>query len=558
MKNFNLKKQHRLLLPLSALAMVGCAQKSSSERPNMIIIMTDDHTTQAMSCYGSDLVQTPNLDRLANEGMLFNNCFVSNAISGPSRACILTGKYSHVNGFTDNSQTFDGDQQTFIKLLKAAHYQTAMVGKWHLMSEPQGFDFWSILIGQGEYYRPKFIENGETIEEEGYVSDVITDKAIGWLEQKDDDKPFAMLYYHKAPHRNWMPAQRDLGIYRDHTFPEPATLLDDYSNRSVAASSQEMAISKDMWPEWDLKIISEEDLNKDYSDPNAGAANANQQDVKRANSWVSSLKQIQNAYNRMTEEEKAKWNATYAPRIAEWQEIKDSESEQEIVRWKYQQYMQDYCATLKSVDDNVGRLLDYLEQTGQADNTIIIYTSDQGFYLGDHGWFDKRFMYDECHRTPLLVRYPNGVKAGTKSDALAMNIDFAPTLLDYAGVKVPKDIQGLSLRKVLTENGEIPCKWRDAVYYHYYEYPSWHSVKRHYGIRTHDYKLIHFYNDIDEWELFDMKRDPNEMVNRYNDQAYKDVQEMMHKKLREIQKECGDTDPTEQEIVFFQGGAINL
>ncbi|WP_297606245.1 sulfatase [uncultured Alistipes sp.] len=539
-------------VPLSVAALTGCGTPEATRQPNIVIMMTDDHTCQALSCYDNRLVETPNLDRLAREGMLFENCYVANAISGPSRACILTGKYSHKNGFTDNSRTFDGSQQTFPKLLHDAGYQTAMIGKWHLNSEPQGFDFWSILVAQGEYYSPLFIENGEEKIEPGYVTDVITDKAIGWLEQRDKDRPFAMLYYHKAPHRNWMPAQRHLGIYDDKVFPEPETLLDDYATRGRAAREQEMEIGRHMWPEWDLKLISPEQLRSDLGEAEQ-ESDANKADVKRANDWLSSVKQFQDAYNRMTDEEKTRWDAAYAPRLAEWEKIRGTASPEEIVRWKYQQYMRDYCAVIKGVDENVGRLLDYLEKIGELDNTIVIYTSDQGFFLGEHGWFDKRFMYEECQRTPLLVRYPKAVAAGTRSKALAMNIDYAPTLLDFAGVEIPADIQGRSLKGVLTSKGEIPAEWRTGVYYHYYEYPSWHSVKRHYGIRTERYKLIHFYNDVDEWELYDLQEDPNELRNRYDDPAYAAVREEMHARLKELQAEADDTDPDELQSEFFQG-----
>ncbi len=539
-------------LPLSVAALSGCgAAQEETRRPNIIIMMTDDHTCQALSCYDSRLVETPNLDRIAAEGMLFENCYVANAISGPSRACILTGKYSHKNGFTDNSRTFDSSQQTFPRLLHDAGYQTAMIGKWHLNSAPQGFDFWSILVGQGEYYSPLFIENGEEKVEEGYVTDIITDKAIGWLEQRDTERPFAMLYYHKAPHRNWMPAQRHLGIFDDKVFPEPETLMDDYSGRGSAARSQEMEIGRHMWPEWDLKLLSKEQLRGDFSVEEE--PDANKADVKRANDWLSSVKQFQAAYNRMTDEEKERWDAAYAPRLAEYNAMKDTATADEMIRWKYQQYMRDYCAVVKGVDENVGRLLDYLEQIGELDNTIIIYTSDQGFFLGEHGWFDKRFMYEECQRTPLMVRYPKAVKAGTRTKALAMNIDYAPTLLDFAGVEIPADIQGRSLKGVLTSKGKIPADWRTGVYYHYYEYPSWHSVKRHYGIRTERYKLIHFYNDVDEWELYDLKEDPRELHNRYDDPAYAAVREQLHHQLEALQLEVGDNDPDEREAEFFQG-----
>ncbi|MCQ2135413.1 MAG: sulfatase [Bacteroidales bacterium] len=533
---------------------VACS-KTAPQRPNIIVIMTDDHTCQAMSCYGSELVQTPNLDRLAAEGMRMDACYVPNAISGPSRACILTGKYSHVNGFTDNSRTFDGSQQTFPKLLHEAGYQTAMIGKWHLNSEPQGFDYWSILEGQGEYYSPLFIENGTKVIEDGYVTDVITDKALSFLDEADPSKPFMMLYYHKAPHRDWMPAQRHLGMNEDKVYPEPATLLDDYKGRGRAAAEQEMMIARHMWPDWDLKLMKPSELLEDEADSAllAKTGNANVDDVSRANKAGNGARQFRNAFNRMNEQEKQRWNEAYAPRIKEWEAVKDSLDGDGLTRWKYQQYMKDYCAVVTALDENVGRLLDYLEEKGQLDNTIIIYTSDQGFFLGEHGWFDKRFMYEECQRTPMLVRYPSAIKAGSTSKALAMNIDIAPTLLDYAGVDVPSDIQGLSLRPVLESKGKAPKGWRDAVYYHYYEYPSWHSVKRHYGIRTERYKLIHFYNDVDEWELYDMLSDPYELHSVYDDPAYADVREDMHERLTALQKQVGDTDPDEKNSEFFQG-----
>lgn len=539
-------------VPLSVAALTGCGGADREpRRPNIIVMMTDDHTCQALSCYDNRLVETPNLDRLAREGMLFENCCVSNAISGPSRACILTGKYSHKNGFTDNSRTFDGSQQTFPKLLHDAGYQTSMIGKWHLNSDPQGFDFWSILVAQGEYYSPLFIENGEERIEPGYVSDIITDKAIRWLEHRDPTRPFAMLYYHKAPHRNWMPATRHLGMFDDKTFPEPETLLDDYATRGRAAREQEMEIGRHMWPEWDLKLVSPEELRG--AETLEEGSDANKADVKRANDRTNSIRQFKAAYDRMTDEEKACWDAAYAPRLAEYEKMKGAATPEEMIRWKYQQYMRDYCAVVKGVDENVGRLLAYLEQIGELDNTVIIYTSDQGFFLGEHGWFDKRFMYEECQRTPLLVRYPKAVAAGTRTKALAMNIDFAPTLLDFAGVEIPGDIQGRSLKGILTSKGETPADWRTGVYYHYYEYPSWHSVKRHYGIRTERYKLIHFYNDTDEWELYDLKEDPHELNNLYDDPACAAVRAELHEQLKALQQEADDTDPDELQYEFFQG-----
>ena len=537
-----------MLMGSAAIAGASCSRQQV-QKPNFIVIMTDDHTMQAMSCYGG-VMQTPNLDRLAREGVRMDRCYVSNALSGPSRACILTGKLSHMNGFTDNSRTFDGDQQTFPKLLHGAGYQTAMIGKWHLNSAPQGFDYWSILKGQGEYYSPLFIEEDGEHVVPGYVTDVITDKAISFLEGRDRSKPFAMLYYHKAPHRNWMPAQRHLGMFEGHTFPEPETLLDDYSGRGSAAREQEMTIARHMWPAWDLKIMTPQELEQDYARlDDTGDANAD--DVKRANDISKSYSQFRDAYNRMTPEEKDAWNRTYAPRIAEYKAMEGKASPEEMVRWKYQQYMKDYCAVVHGVDENVGRLFEYLEAEGLMDNTVIIYTSDQGFFLGEHGWFDKRFMYEECERTPMLVRYPAEIPAGSVNADFAMNIDIAPTLLDYAGVKIPKDIQGRSLRPVLA--GNTPRDWRDAVYYHYYEYPSWHSVKRHYGIRTERYKLIHFYNDVDEWELYDLQEDTMEMHSVYDDPEYADVRRDMHARLKKIQKQYRDDDPDEKLGSWFLG-----
>lgn len=523
-----------LLLPVAAVAVAGCAghgqNKEESRRPNIIFMMTDDHTSQAMSCYGSNLIRTPNMDRIANEGIRLDNCYAVNALSGPSRACIFTGKFSHVNGFTDNASTFDGDQPTFPKMLRDAGYQTAMIGKWHLISEPQGFDHYSILTGQGEqgdYYSPDFLEDGKAVREEGYVTDVITDKAIDFLEHRDKSKPFMMMYHQKAPHRNWMPAPRYLGVFNDTVFPEPENLFDDYATRGRAAHEQDLSFEKTFREQWDLKCSTREEI---LGDPN---------------------NDLHNVYRRMPAEVQAKWDSVYAGRIAEYRSGKLKGKE--LVRWKYQQYMRDYLATVLAVDDNIGRLLDYLEKTGELDNTIIVYTSDQGFFLGEHGWFDKRFMYEECMRMPVVIRYPKSIKAGSTSSALAMNVDFAPTFLDYAGVEIPADIQGCSLRPVLDNQGKTPDDWRKAAYYHYYEYPAEHSVKRHYGIRTQDFKLIHFYNDVDEWEMYDMKADPHEMNNVFGRPEYADKQAELMQLLGDTQKQYGDTDPDENEVILFKG-----
>ena len=516
-------------LPLAAAGLSACSDAVEQERPNIIFIMTDDHTTQAMSCYGGNLIETPNMDRIADEGMRFDNCYATNALSGPSRACILTGKFSHRNGFTDNASTFDGSQLTFPKVMRENGYATGVVGKWHLISKPQGFDHWSILLGQneqGNYYKPVFYENGTVVKEDGYVTDVITDKAIEFIDEVHDEKPFMLMLHHKAPHRNWMPAPRHLGIFNDTVFPEPETLFDDYEGRGEAARSQDMNIENTLDDEWDLKLLTREEI-------------------------LTGDNRLHDVYIRMPEEVQHKWDSVYAPRIAEYRSGKLQGDD--LVRWKYQQYMRDYLATAMSVDESIGRVMEYLEEIGELDNTVIVYTSDQGFFLGEHGWFDKRFMYEECLRMPFVIRYPKMIKAGSTSRAICMNIDFGPTFLDLAGIEVPSEMQGRSFRKVLEKKGRIPAGWREAAYYHYYEYPAEHSVKRHYGIRTSDCKLIHFYNDIDQWEMYDMKADPQEMRNVYDDPAYADKRAQMHRILEQVQQEYEDTDPCEKELILFKG-----
>lgn len=516
-------------LPLAAAGLSACSDAVEQERPNIIFIMTDDHTTQAMSCYGGNLIETPNMDRIADEGMRFDNCYATNALSGPSRACILTGKFSHRNGFTDNASTFDGSQLTFPKVMRENGYATGVVGKWHLISKPQGFDHWSILLGQneqGNYYKPVFYENGTVVNEDGYVTDVITDKAIEFIDDVHDEKPFMLMLHHKAPHRNWMPAPRHLGIFNDTVFPEPETLFDDYEGRGEAARSQDMNIENTLDDEWDLKLLTREEI-------------------------LAGDNRLHDVYIRMPEEVQHKWDSVYAPRIAEYRSGKLQGDE--LVRWKYQQYMRDYLATAMSVDESIGRVMEYLEEIGELDNTVIVYTSDQGFFLGEHGWFDKRFMYEECLRMPFVIRYPKMIKAGSTSKAICMNVDFGPTFLDLAGIEVPSEMQGRSFRKVLEKKGRIPAGWREAAYYHYYEYPAEHSVKRHYGIRTSDCKLIHFYNDIDQWEMYDMKADPQEMRNVYDDPAYAGKRAQMHRILEQVQQEYEDTDPCEKELILFKG-----
>jgi arylsulfatase A-like enzyme len=478
---------------------IGRGQTSSEprKRPNIIFIMSDDHDAHAISCYGSKVNQTPNIDRLAKEGMRFEHCFCTNSICAPSRAVILTGKYSHLNGLIDNSVKFDGAQQTAPKLLQQAGYETAIIGKWHLQTDPTGFNYWNILPGQGVYYNPVLIEMGKRKKVQGYVTEILTDHVLGWLKERKTDKPFYLMFHHKAPHREWEPAPKYLTLYDDKEIPEPPTLFDDYSGRGRAAHEQDMTIAKTMTNR-DVKLV-----------PPTG----------------------------LTPEQKAKWDAAYEPKIKAFKEA--NPQGKDLVRWKYRRYMEDYLACIASVDESVGRVLEYLDESGLAGDTIVIYASDQGFYLGEHGWFDKRFMYEESLQMPLLVRYPKEIRAGSVNKDIVMNLDFAETFLDYAGARVPEDMQGVSLRPLL--QGRTPGDWRKSMYYHYYEYPAVHSVKRHYGVRTKRYKLIHFYNDIDEWELYDLKSDPDEMRNVYSDPAYADTVKELTAELKRLRTQYKDT-----------------
>jgi arylsulfatase A-like enzyme len=449
-----------------------CADEMSKSKPNLVFIMTDDHASHALSCYGSRINRTPNLDRIAGEGMRFDNCFCTNSICAPSRAVILTGKYSHLNGVIDNAVTFDGSRLTFPKLLRKAGYETAVVGKWHLKSDPTGFDYWNVLPGQGAYHNPALIEMGERKRHSGYVTDIITDQCLTWLKARQGGKPFCLMCHHKAPHRNWQPAERHAKLYEDVDIPLPETFNDDYKTR-IAAAEAEMTVER---------YLTRSDLKMDPPEGLAG----------------QSLKQ-----------------------------------------WKYQRYIKDYLRCVAAVDENVGRLLDYLDAAGLAGNTVVVYTSDQGFHLGDHGWFDKRFMYEESLRMPLLVRYPKGIAAGSVSRDIVLNLDFAPTFLDFAGVPEPTEMHGESLRPLL--RGKRPEDWRTSMYYHYYEYPAVHMVKRHYGVRTQRHKLIHFYHDIDAWELFDLQTDPHELNNLYGKPEYADATEKLKAELKRLREKYGDT-----------------
>ena len=490
------------------IVLISCVHKGQAPKPkpagppNILFIFTDDHGYQAISAYGSRVNQTPTIDRLAREGMLFRNCFVTNSICGPSRAVILTGKHSHLNGVPTNGRKFDGSQQTFPKLLQAAGYQTALIGKWHLRSAPTGFDFWRVLVGQGPYYNPPWRGPDGVEKPIGYTTDIITDVALDWLKEKrDPQKPFLLMYQHKAPHRNWQPGPKYLTMYDDVEIPEPETLWDDYAGRGSAAKLQKMTIAHHL-SQSDLKLSTPKNLTPSQS---------------RA------------------------WNAVYGPKNAAFRRA--NLQGKDLVRWKYQRYVKDYLRCVASVDDNLGRVLDYLDESGLAANTVVVYSSDQGWYLGEHGWYDKRWMYEESLRTPLIVRWPGVVKPGSENRDFVSNLDFAETFLDIAGAPVPADMQGRSLLPLL--KGKTPKDWRRSFYYHYYEFPGAHDVRRHYGVRTERHKLIHFYN-LKEWELYDLKKDPNELKSVYDDPAYAGVVAELKKeltRLREHYRVPEDTRP---------------
>lgn len=491
--------------------------------------MADDHAYQAISAYDTSLIRTPNIDRIAKAGMLFTNASVTNSICAPSRAVILTGKHSHINGKIDNYFPFDTTNVTFPQLLQKGGYQTAMFGKLHFGNNPKGFDQFKILPGQGHYYNPNFITKYEgNIQVEGYVTDITTDMTLDWLQnERKADQPFLLMYLHKAPHREWLMAERHLEEYTQRTFREPATLFDDYSGRTSAAGEAEMNLLEHMNWAGDSKIKPE--LMDELGIPPTAVW-----DKMAYNSQVG----------RMTPEQRASWDKYYDPINEELKKNYPNMTKEELMSWRYQRYMQDYLGSIASVDEGVGRVLDYLEQNDMMDNTIIVYTSDQGFYLGEHGWFDKRFIYDESFKTPLMISWPDRIQPGSQSDELVQNLDFAQTFLEAAGVPAPDDMQGESLMPLL--KGETDKWTRDAVYYHYYEYPAVHMVKRHYAVVTKEYKLIHYYYDVDDWELIDRAKDPQEMKNVYDDPAYSEVKLALHARLDELQAQYGDSSELSQ------------
>src|ERR1022692_977581 len=485
-----------LLLPGNLIA---APESGRAPRPNILFIMADDHAAHAISAYGSKINKTPNIDRLADEGMRFNHCFAVNSICSPSRASILTGKYSHINGVTVFNR-FDGSQWTVAKALQQSGYYTGMIGKWHLQSDPTGFDYWNVLPGQGVYHDPVFIEMGTRKKITGYATDIITDLAIDFLKNRPRDKPFFLMCHHKAPHREWSPDEKHAHMFDNETIPEPETFNDDYATRSDAARAATMRIDRNL-PRNDLKIPPPQGMN--------------------------------------------------GTNLAEWKAGMDTEMEvvgagktnqltgEALKKWKYQRYIKDYLRCIASVDDNVGRLLDYLDASGLRSNTIVIYTSDQGFFLGDHDWFDKRFMYEESIRMPFLVRYPPAIKPGSVNDTMILNVDFAPTFLEFAGEPVPPEVQGRSIKPLLT--GKTPDDWRKIWYYRYYHYPADHQVQPHYGVRTERYKLI-YYNRIDQWELFDLKNDPHELKNTYADPANGKIVAGLRSEMARLRRELNDHD----------------
>lgn len=467
------------IISLAALSCVTAAyaqQQKAQQHPNIVYIMCDDHAYQCISAYGSalsKLAPTPNIDRLAERGMRFDRAFVENSLSTPSRACLMTGQYSHQNGQRQLGEGIDTTRTFFTELLQEAGYQTAVVGKWHMGCDPKGFDYYHVYNDQGQYWNPQYRgtdTNNEFVVEEGYSTDLTTDHALSFIEHRDPSKPFCLLLHHKAPHRNWQANLKYLGMYDDVEFPMPENFYDDYATRGSAARTQKMSVTRDMRWEQDFKVPEMLDLNNPDSKDSYNA--------------------LMGEINRMTPEQRSAWGRYYFPRNRRLLEAQLKGKD--LDNWKYQVYIRDYMSVIASVDESVGRVLDYLDKNGLTDNTMIVYTSDQGFYMGEHGWFDKRFMYEESLRTPLIVSYPGHTKPGSVCNRLVQNIDYAPTFLALAGVQQPKDMPGRSLVPVLT-NGDNVKNWRQSIYYHYYDYPTYHMVRKHDGVRTERYKLIHFY-----------------------------------------------------------------
>ena len=548
---------------LSCVAATAQAQQkaaAATQRPNIVYIMCDDHAFQCISVYGgpiSKLAPTPNIDRIAERGMRFDRAFVENSLSTPSRACLMTGLYSNQNGQRQLGEGIDTTRTFFTEQLQQAGYQTAVVGKWHMGCDPKGFDYYHIYNDQGQYYNPQYRgtdTDGKYIVEEGYSTDLTTDHALSFIEHRDTNKPFCLLLHHKAPHRNWLANTKYFGMYDNVTFPMPETFYDDYETRGSAVRTQKMSVTKDMRWEQDFKV-------------------PEMLDTANADSWDSYLS-LMNEVNRMNPEQRIAWGKYYFPRNRRLLEARMTGKE--LDEWKYQNYIRDYMSVIKSVDESVGRVLDYLDSHGLTDNTIIVYTSDQGFYMGEHGWFDKRFMYEESLRTPLLIAYPGHIQPGTVCNKLVQNIDYAPTFLDLAGISKPKELPGRSLTP-LFKAGDKVKGWRNSIYYHYYDYPTYHMVRKHDGVRTDRYKLIHFYgaggldavkenkyqrqpgtrehgcmtyltslgyfepkdSAVNYNELYDLQADPHELNNLYGKPGYEKITKQLQKQLTDYRKSIG-------------------
>lgn len=548
---------------LSCIAATAQAQQkaaAATQRPNIVYIMCDDHAFQCISAYGSPiskLAPTPNIDRIAERGMRFDRAFVENSLSTPSRACLMTGLYSNQNGQRQLGEGIDTTRTFFTEQLQQAGYQTAVVGKWHMGCDPKGFDYYHIYNDQGQYYNPQYRgtdTDGKYIVEEGYSTDLTTDHALSFIEHRDTNKPFCLLLHHKAPHRNWLANTKYFGLYDNVTFPMPETFYDDYETRGSAVRTQKMSVTRDMRWEQDFKV-------------------PEMLDTANADSWDSYLS-LMNEVNRMNPEQRIAWGKYYFPRNRRLLEARLTGKE--LDEWKYQNYIRDYMSVIKSVDESVGRVLDYLDSHGLTDNTIIVYTSDQGFYMGEHGWFDKRFMYEESLRTPLLIAYPGHIQPGSVCNKLVQNIDYAPTFLDLAGVSKPKELPGRSLTP-LFKAGDKVKGWRNSIYYHYYDYPTYHMVRKHDGVRTDRYKLIHFYGEggldavkenkyqrqpgtrehgcmtyltslgyfepkdsaVNYNELYDLQADPHELNNLYGKPGYEKITKQLQKQLNDYRKSIG-------------------
>lgn len=545
---------------LSCIAATAQAQQkaaAATQRPNIVYIMCDDHAFQCISAYGgpiSKLAPTPNIDRIAERGMRFDRAFVENSLSTPSRACLMTGLYSNQNGQRQLGEGIDTTRTFFTEKLQQAGYQTAVVGKWHMGCDPKGFDYYHIYNDQGQYYNPQYRgtdTDGKYIVEEGYSTDLTTDHALSFIEHRDTNKPFCLLLHHKAPHRNWLANTKYFGMYDNVTFPMPETFYDDYETRGSAVRTQKMSVTKDMRWEQDFKV-------------------PEMLDTANADSWDSYLS-LMNEVNRMNPEQRIAWGKYYFPRNRRLLEARLTGKE--LDEWKYQNYIRDYMSVIKSVDESVGRVLDYLDSHGLTDNTIIVYTSDQGFYMGEHGWFDKRFMYEESLRTPLLIAYPGHIQPGTVCNKLVQNIDYAPTFLDLAGISKPKELPGRSLTPIFKAGDKVKG-WRNSIYYHYYDYPTYHMVRKHDGVRTDRYKLIHFYgaggldavkenkyqrqsgtrehgcmtyltslgyfepkdSAVNYNELYDIQADPHELNNLYGKPGYEKITKQLQKQLTDYRK----------------------